>query len=137
MENINRVELIGHLGADPELRHTATNVPVANLRLATTKRFKDREGQPRQKTEWHRIVCWADNAERAAKYLATGSYVRIEGELETSEYTDKEGVKRWVTQVRAFRIGFLDPKDRNGADAPADVALAETGPAPSDAEAPF
>ncbi len=117
MGSINKVILIGNLGADPDVRVTTSGQTVANMRLATTERYKDRDGNWQDKTEWHSIVAWGRQAELARDYLRRGRQIYVEGSLQTREYTDKDGVKRWKTEVRANQIVFLGP--REGAGAPA------------------
>ena len=130
----NRIELIGNLGADPELKYTQTNRPVVNLSLATTEKWKDGKGQLQERTEWHRIVCWGDTAENVSKYLQKGSPVFIAGRLESREYEDKEGVKRKVWEVKAMEVGFL-PNGQRSQKSPG--AQTEDSPPPNDADIPF
>ncbi len=105
--SVNRVILIGNLGADPELKYTSSNRPVCNLSLATNEVFKDKSGQRQEHTEWHRITVWGDTAEAAAKYLAKGRSAYIEGRLQTRSWEDKSGTKRYTTEVVADRVVFL------------------------------
>lgn len=107
MSGINKVILIGHLGADPELRYLPDGTAVASIRMATSETWKDREGKKQEKTEWHRVVLWRKTAEIASEYLKKGSQVFIEGKLQTREYVDKEGVKRWATDVVAREMQML------------------------------
>jgi len=111
MGSINKVILIGHLGADPEVRYTAGGSAVANLRIATTERFKDRDGNQQEKTEWHRVVVWGQQAEHCGQYLTKGRQVYIEGSIETREWTDKEGTKRYTTEIKARSVVFLGSGD--------------------------
>jgi single-strand DNA-binding protein len=106
MGSVNKVILVGNLGADPELKHTPSNKAVCNLRIATTETYKDKSGQRQEKTEWHRITVWGDTAENCAKYLARGRSVYVEGRLETRSY-DKDGQKHYATDVVAERVVFL------------------------------
>jgi len=106
MGSVNKVILVGNLGADPELKYTPSSRPVCNLRIATTEVFKDKGGQRQEKTEWHRITVWGDTAENAAKYLSKGRSVYIEGKLQTRSY-DKDGQKHYSTEVVADRVVFL------------------------------
>lgn len=105
----NRVELIGNLGADPELKETANGHKVTTLSVATTKYVKDGEN----KTEWHRVVLWNKNAETAAKYLQKGSKVFIEGELATRSWEDKNGEKRYTTEINGTRFLILSEKQKS------------------------
>src|SRR5690349_20503825 len=106
MGSVNKVILVGNLGADPELKYTPSNRPLCNLRIATTEVFKDKSGQRQEKTEWHRVTVWGDQAENCNKYLAKGRSVYIEGRLQTRSY-DKDGQKHYATDVVADRVVFL------------------------------
>jgi single-strand DNA-binding protein len=99
--SLNKVQLIGHLGADPEIRHTQNGNSIANLRMATSESWKDRNsGEKREKTEWHRIVIFNERlAEVAEKYLRKGAKVYIEGQLQTRKWTDQQGVDHYSTEV--------------------------------------
>jgi len=112
MYSRNRVDIIGHLGADPELRRLDDETPVANFRVAMTERWGSDEKQER--TEWIRVAAFGKLAELVGKYLKKGSYVSVEGSLRTRSY-DKDGVTHYATEVRASNVGFLDKK---GAPAP-------------------
>ena len=106
MGSVNKVILVGNLGADPELKYTPTSRPLCNLRIATTEVYKDKSGQRQEKTEWHRVTVWGDQAENCNKYLAKGRSVYIEGRLQTRSY-DKDGQKHYATDVVADRVVFL------------------------------
>ena len=106
MGSVNKVILVGNLGADPELKYTPSSRPLCNLRIATTEVFKDKSGQRQEKTEWHRVTVWGDQAENCSKYLAKGRSVYIEGRLQTRSY-DKDGQKHYATDVVADRVVFL------------------------------
>lgn len=106
MGSVNKVILVGNLGADPELKHTPSNRALCNLRIATTEVFKDKSGQRQEKTEWHRVTVWGDQAENCSKYLSKGRSVYIEGRLQTRSY-DKDGQKHYATDVVADRVVFL------------------------------
>src|SRR5881394_2859211 len=143
MGSVNKVILIGNLGADPELKYTPTNRPVCNLSLATNEVFKDKSGQRQERTEWHRVTVWGESAENCSKYLAKGRTVYIEGRLQTRSWDDKEGKKRYSTEVVADRVVFLgsgsgDKGRSNGW--PAAGAGEEPPPGPagaSDEDLPF
>jgi len=107
---VNKVILIGRLGSDPELRYTPNGDAVVNFRIATNRVWKDREGNQQERTEWHRIVAWRKLAERCGEYLRKGSHVYIEGRLETRGWEDKNGNKRFVTEVVTDRMQMLDAK---------------------------
>jgi single-strand DNA-binding protein len=102
---MNKVMLVGNLGGDPELKYTPNGNAVANFSLATNDGYGDNE-----KTNWHRVVVWNKPAESASKYLAKGSKVAIAGRIEYRSYDDKEGVKRYVTEIIADNVEFLDKK---------------------------
>ncbi len=112
MAGVNKVTIIGNLGRDPEIKYTQSNVPVANLSVATTESWKDKQsGEWQEKTEWHRVVAWRYLAERAEKYLRKGKQVYIEGKLETRKWTDKEGNDRYTTEIVARELMLLGRKD--------------------------
>ena len=106
MGSVNKVILVGNLGADPELKYTPSSRPLCNLRIATTDVYKDKAGQRQEKTEWHRVTVWGDQAENCNKYLAKGRSVYIEGRLQTRSY-DKDGQKHYATDIVADRVVFL------------------------------
>jgi single-strand DNA-binding protein len=106
MGSVNKVILIGNLGADPELKYTPSQRPLCNLRIATTEVYKDKSGQRQEKTEWHRVTVWGDQAENCNKYLAKGRSVYVEGRLQTRSY-DKDGQKHYATDIVADRVVFL------------------------------
>ncbi|HPQ81550.1 MAG TPA: single-stranded DNA-binding protein [bacterium] len=107
MASVNKVILIGNLGADPDMRVTGGGQKVANFNIATTERWNDKSGQKQEKTEWHRIVVWGPQADNCAQYLSKGRQVYIEGRLQTRQWDDKEGNKRYTTEVVAQRVQFL------------------------------
>lgn len=107
MSSVNRVILVGHLGADPELRYTNGGTAVCSLRIATTETWTDKDGQRQERTEWHQISVWGKQAENCGQYLAKGRQVYVEGRLQSREYDDKEGVKRKVWEIQADRVNFL------------------------------
>jgi single-strand DNA-binding protein len=106
MGSVNKVILVGNLGADPELKYTPSSRALCNLRIATTEVFKDKGGQRQEKTEWHRVTVWGEQAENCSKYLAKGRSVYVEGRLQTRSY-DKDGQKHYATDVVADRVVFL------------------------------
>lgn len=107
MASVNKVILIGNLGADPEVRYTQNNTAKANFRIATTEQWKDQDGNPQERTEWHRIVAWGRLGEICGQYLRKGKQVYVEGRLQTRQYDDKEGVKRYVTEIVCDRMQML------------------------------
>lgn len=110
MASLNRATLIGRLGQDPEVRYTQSNTAVANFSLATNERYKDRNGEFQEKTEWHRIVAWGRTAEICQEYLKKGSLVYIEGPIETREWEGKDGQKRYTTEIKALTMQMLDSR---------------------------
>jgi single-strand DNA-binding protein len=107
MASVNKVILIGNLGADPEVRYTQAGQAVTELRIATSEQWNDKEGQRQERTEWHSVSVWGKTAEHCGQYLAKGRSVYVEGRLESREYTDKDGIKRKVWEVRADKVTFL------------------------------
>ncbi|HCX89368.1 MAG: single-stranded DNA-binding protein [Deltaproteobacteria bacterium CG12_big_fil_rev_8_21_14_0_65_43_10] len=105
--SVNKVILIGRLGADPEVRYTSDGTAVATFRIATTKKWSNQQGEKEEKTEWHRIVAWRRLGEICGEYLSKGKQVYIEGELQTRSWEDKEGNKRWATEVVASNMQML------------------------------
>jgi single-strand DNA-binding protein len=118
MGSVNKVMLIGNLGADPELKYTPSNRAVCNLRLATNEVFKDKDGNKQERVEWHRITVWGDQAENCSKYLAKGRSVYLEGRLQTRSWDDKDGQKRYSTDIVADRVVFLGGGNGNGKTPP-------------------
>ncbi len=111
MGNLNRVQLIGRLGQDPEVRFTQGGQAVSNFSVATNENWTNKAGDRQSRTEWHRIVAWGRKAELAGEFLAKGSQVFIGGRLQTRKWEDKEGVDRYTTEVVADDLQFLDPKE--------------------------
>ena len=105
--SVNKVILVGRLGQDPELKYTASGTPVANFSLATNEYWSDKNGQRQEKTEWHRIVVWAKQAELCQQYLGKGRQVYLEGSLQTNTWEDQNGQKRYTTEVVARTVRFL------------------------------
>jgi len=133
--SINKVILVGHLGRDPEVRYTASGDAVADVSLATTEYFKDKNGEKNEKTEWHNLVMWRSQAEFAKEWLKKGQLLYVEGRLQTRTWEDKEGQKRSKTDIQVDQVtllgGFAN-KGKGGA-AQQDVTA---GP-PEDEEIPF
>jgi single-strand DNA-binding protein len=113
MGNVNKVILVGNLGADPDLRQTASNRTCCRMRVATTSVYKDSSGQRQEKTEWHRVTSWGPLAESCGRYLSKGRRVFVEGRLEHRSWDGEDGKKRWSTEIVAERLEFLD-SGRNG-----------------------
>ena len=128
MASLNKVILIGNLGADPEMRATASGESVCNLRLATTEKWKEKAtGEAREATEWHRVVLYRRLAEIAGEYLRKGSSIYIEGRLRTRKWQDKDGKERSTTEIEGNELKMLGGKPNGGEPAPAPVA--RTSPA--------
>ena len=114
MSSLNKVMLIGRLGQDPEVRYTQSNTAVATLNLATNERYRDSNGEYQDRTEWHRVVAWGRTAEVCQQYLSKGSLIYVEGPLQTREWEDNQGQKRYTTEVKALQMTMLDSRGGNG-----------------------
>ena len=110
MRGLNKVTLIGNLGKDPEVQLLEKQIKVAKFSLATTESYKDDKGQKHVHTDWHTIILWRSLADLAEKYLHKGSLVYVEGKLKTRSFDDKEGQKKFVTEIVAEQIILLDKK---------------------------
>ncbi len=117
---INKVILVGNLGADPEIRYTQSGTAVATFSVATTERWKGQDGEMQENTEWHRIVAWSRLAEICGEYLRKGSRVYIEGKLQTRTWEDQGGNKRYTTEVvtREMKMLSARPSDERGGPPP-------------------
>jgi single-strand DNA-binding protein len=111
MASVNKVILVGNLGADPEMRHTGSGDPVCTLSVATSEKYKNRDGELQTTTEWHRVVLFRRLAEIANQYLRKGSSAYFEGQLKTRKWTDKNGLERYTTEVEANELKLLDRQD--------------------------
>lgn len=109
---VNKVVLIGHLGKDPECKVLESGQMVANFTIATTEKFKDKNGQVQEATEWHNCQAWGKQAEVIEKYLKKGAKIFVEGKIKTRSY-DKDGEKRYVTEINVKEFTFLDPKPKD------------------------
>jgi len=149
---VNKALIIGRLGSDPEVRYTTNGGAVGNFNMATNESWMDKSGQKQERTEWHRIVVWGKLAELCGQYLAKGRQAFVEGRLQTREWTDKEGHKRYTTEIVAQNIQFLGgagerssasnefqaPSPTSSAgDLDSGFAHPSEGKAPSDDEVPF
>jgi single-strand DNA-binding protein len=105
--SVNKVILVGNLGRDAELRYTPGGAAVATLNLATTEVWNDKNQQRQEKTEWHRVVLWGKQAESLQEYLTKGKQIYVEGRLQTRQWDDKDGNKRYTTEIKADRITLL------------------------------
>jgi single-strand DNA-binding protein len=114
-KSLNRVQLIGNLGKDPEIKYTPQGTPVAKLTIATNERFKDKAGEWQDRTEWHNVVLWQRLAEIAGEYLKKGGKVYIEGRLQTRSWDDKQtGQKKYMTEVVASDLILLGGRGEGG-----------------------
>ena len=140
MASLNVVHIIGNLGDAPELKKTQTGRSVCTLSIATNRKWKDDAGKEQEEVQWNRVVVWGVQAENAARYLKKGSSVFVAGRLATRKYTAEDGIDRWVTEVVAQLVQFLDraPKNRppHPADSPAgdSEAPGDWGPPPDGGE---
>jgi single-strand DNA-binding protein len=114
MAGVNKAILVGNLGRDPELRTTPNGQSVVNFTLATSETWNDKSGERVERTEWHRIVVWGRTAEMCAQYLSKGRTVYIEGRIQTREWEDKEGNKRYTTEINANTVNFIGPRGSSG-----------------------
>lgn len=113
MAGINKVILVGRLGRDPEVRYTPSGVTVANFSIATSEEWKDKDtGQKQERTEWHKIVAWRRLGEICGEYLRKGKQVYIEGKLQTKSWEDRDGNKRYTTEIVASNMQMLDSTNR-------------------------
>lgn len=123
MASVNKVILIGNLGSDPEVRYTQGGSAVANFNIATNESWTNKDGKREERTEWHRIVVWGKQAELCGEYLSKGRTVYIEGRLQTREWNDKDGNRRFTTEVVAVRTQFLGGRGEGaGQGAPSEAA---------------
>lgn len=113
---INKVILVGNLGQDPELRTTGGGQAVGSLSIATTEKYKDREGNLQERTEWHKVVVWGRDAENVHKYCKKGRQLYVEGRLQTRKWQDKEGKDRYTTEVVADVVRFLGSGQGGGGE---------------------
>ncbi len=107
MGSVNKVILVGNLGRDAELRYTPGGAAVSTINMATTETWNDKAGQRQEKTEWHRVVLWGKQAESLTEYLTKGKQIYVEGRLQTRQWDDKDGNKRYTTEIRGDRIVLL------------------------------
>ena len=115
MASVNITHIIGNVGKDPEVKYLPNGDAVANFSVATSESWKTKDGEKKEVTQWHRIVCYRKLAEIVESYVRTGSSVYIEGKIVNSDYTDKEGIKRYSTQIEANALRMLDKKGKNSA----------------------
>jgi single-strand DNA-binding protein len=150
MAGVNKAILIGNLGSDPELRHTQNGQGVATFNIATSENWTDKNGERQERTEWHRIVAWGKTGELCAQYLSKGRTVYIEGRIQTRDWEDKDGIKRYTTEIVANTVQFLGGPRSEGSGGPrsegsggmgggsqAADGMGGPGAPPSDGEVPF
>jgi single-strand DNA-binding protein len=118
MASLNKLELIGYLGADPEVRYMPDGTAVANISVATTESWKDKDGEKQERTEWHRVVFFQKLAEIAGEYLKKGTQVFVEGKLRTRKWEDKQGVERYTTEMVVQNMLMLGGKKAETSKAP-------------------
>ncbi len=128
MASINKVILIGNLGSDPEVRFTPNGTAVGNFNIATNESWNNKDGKKEERTEWHKIVVWGKTAENCGEYLSKGRPVYIEGRLQTREWNDKDGNKRYTTEIVAQTVQFLGMPGEKGGES---VPRSKSSPAPS------
>jgi single-strand DNA-binding protein len=135
MASVNKVIIVGNLGRDPETRYMPSGDAITNIAVATTDTWKDKTtGEKKEQTEWHRISAFGKLAEIMAQYLKKGSQVYIEGSLKTRKYTDKDGVEKYATEIRADTMQMLG--GRQGMGAPSDDGYSSAAPAARQSAAP-
>jgi single-strand DNA-binding protein len=116
---INKVILVGHVGKDPEVRYLDNNTPVASFTLATNETYKNKNGEKVTNTEWHNIVLWRGLAQVAEKYVKKGNMLFIEGKIRSRSWDDKDGIKRYTTEIIADNMQMLDKKESGPSNATA------------------
>jgi single-strand DNA-binding protein len=114
MGSLNKAMIIGRLGADPEVRYTQSNTAVATMNIATTEKYRDSNGEMQESTEWHRVVAWNKLAEICQKYVKKGSQIYVEGPIQTRQWEDKEGQKRYTTEIKVLTLQLLDSRPDGG-----------------------
>ncbi len=138
MAGVNKVILVGNLGADPEIMTLESGVKMARISVATNEVYRDKDGERQEKTEWHRVVLWRNKAELAEKYLSKGRQVYVEGRLRTRQYQDKDGNQRYTTEILGDVINFLGGREggeqqtQHHSPPPADSPSPETPPEEDD-----
>ena len=139
MSSLNAVTVVGHLGRKPELRYTASQAAYALLSVATNEKSLDQSRNPRERTEWHRIVTWGRTAAACAQHLDVGRQVLVRGRLRTRSWTDRQGVQRWSTEILANRVIFLGSTAKRPTEPAEEVEPPppDDAPAGADDEIPF
>jgi single-strand DNA-binding protein len=137
MAGVNKVILVGNLGQDPETKYTPQGTAVVNFTLATTEKRKDKDGNWKDHTEWHKIVVFGKLAENCGQYLKQGRQVYVEGAIASRTYKDKEGQEKKVYEIRAFQVLFLGKSKSESSSAEADLPPDEQEPKLQDDSIPF
>lgn len=128
--SLNKAMIIGNLGRDPEMRYTPSGQPVTQFTVAVNRNYRDQNGEWQEETEWFRVVCWGQLAERTAEYLRKGRKVYVEGRLQTRQWEAQDGTKRTTTELVASTVTPLDPRPRDEAEGPPSPGrVAERAPA--------
>ena len=137
MASVNKVILIGNLGRDPEVKYTQGGTAVANLNIATNEVWTDKAGQKQERTEWHRVVVWGKQAQVLSEHLSKGKQVYVEGSLQTRSWDDREGNKRYTTEIRAVRVLMLGRAEGSRMPPEGPATDLEIVPDTTDEEVPF
>ena len=137
MLGVNKVILVGNLGADPEVRYSSTGTAVTNFRLATSENWTNKEGGKETRTDWHRVVAFGKLGEICAEYMRKGKQVYVEGKIRTRSWDDKEGKKRWITEVVASNVVLLGQAADSGRGTGGEAAENLPEPAPHEDDIPF
>ena len=137
MASVNRVILVGNLGRDPEVKYTQNGTAVANLSVATNEVWTDKAGQKQEKTEWHRVVVWGKQAQVLGEHLTKGKQIYVEGSLQTRSWDDRDGNKRYTTEIRAARVLMLGRAEGARAEPESPASEVEMVPDATDEEVPF
>lgn len=133
---LNKVLLIGNVGKDPEIRHLQGGASVATITLATSERYKDRNGESRELTEWHTIIAWRQLADLAENYIRKGSQIFVEGRIRSRSWDDQNGQKRYVTEIQADSIQLLGKRGDGATPAPSQPSYGGGYNAPAQSQNP-
>lgn len=134
--SVNKVILVGNVGADPEVRHLDNNVAVTNLRLATSESYLAKNGERVTTTEWHNIVLWRGLAEMAEKYIRKGKQIYVEGRIRTRSYDDKDGQKKYITEIYGDVVRLLGSREAQSSDSASETQYPKETSSSSQVEAP-
>ena len=134
--SLNKVMLIGNVGRDPEIRHLANNSMVARFPLATSEKFKSKSGETQEQTEWHNIVCWRSLAELSEKYIKKGKQLYIEGRIRTRTWDDKDGQKKYFTEIVGDVVRLLGSREAQASDTTSETQYSKENSSANQVEAP-